>query len=164
MKIHDFDMIWIAFHNILLFSDLFLCRSFCTIYVCFLLIELANPGVIHGLLLYWGFEYWIVLCEVCLSRSLFTILRKWSRKGIIWIRIKAKTIPINFTSLILANKVSFKLEFKLLNYQLDKKRTRINVWNFALKLVITSLDGSSSAVSPAILTTFRPFSSFWRLW
>ena len=48
-------------------------------------------------------------------------------KGIIWIRIKAKTIPINFTSLILANKVSFKLEFKLLNYQLDKKRTRINV-------------------------------------
>ena len=41
--------------------------------------ELAKPGVIRGLVLYRIFEYLIALYGACLSKSLFTILRKWAR-------------------------------------------------------------------------------------
>ena len=41
--------------------------------------ELAKPGVIHGLVSCRVFKYLIVLYGTCLSKRLFTILRKWAR-------------------------------------------------------------------------------------
>ena len=56
-------------------------------------------------MVYWGFEYLMVLCGACLSSYELIYDFEKMGKGVIWIKIKAKTIPINFS------KVSFKLEF-----------------------------------------------------
>ena len=70
--------------------------------------ELANLGVIHGLVSYHSclvFEYLVVLNRACLSKSLFRYDFEKMDNSIICIRSKVKTIQISF------NKVILKLEF-----------------------------------------------------
>ena len=69
--------------------------------------KLAKPRVIHGLVSYRVFEYLIVLYGACLSKCLFTILRKWARALFaLAVRQKPSQLSLTRSALNLSFKIS----------------------------------------------------------